>query len=73
MLLNGTAFTSAGGETNITSMGVYVDRRNAPLPTNASYGGGLDGGPVTLSPGGMPADNIQLRTLIDKSLLEVRT
>ena len=68
--LNGTALTSPDGMTNVTSLGVYVDRRNAPPPTNTTYGGGFDGGPVTLPEGGTPG-NLRLRALIDNSLIEV--
>lgn len=69
--LNGTASTSASGVTNVASLGVYVDRRNAPPPTNTTYGGGFDGGPVTLPSGSTPGNNLHLRTLIDNSLFEV--
>ncbi|KAK9833773.1 hypothetical protein WJX74_005433 [Apatococcus lobatus] len=69
--LNGTATTSSSGMTNVTSLGVYVDRRNAPPPTNTTYGSGFDGGPVTLPEGGTPGTNLRLRALIDNSLFEV--
>ena len=69
--LTGSASTSASGVTDVASLGVYVDRRNAPPPTNTTYGGGFDGGPVTLPKGSTPGNNLRLRTLIDNSLFEV--
>ena len=70
MHLNGTAATFSG-QTRVTSLSILVDRRDAPAPSNTSYGGGFDGGPVSLPEEGVSSNELQLRALIDNSLLEV--
>ncbi len=48
--------------------GVFVDNSQSGGATNTS----TLGGPVILPPNGLPAINLQLHMLIDRSMLEVR-
>jgi beta-fructofuranosidase len=67
--LNGTA-TSGGNQTTVTQLGVYVDKRRSGAATNSTYNGGFEGGPVTLPPGGIAGSALQLRALVDHSIIE---
>lgn len=65
--LNGTAADASGGGRAVTSADLWVDTRAAGGATQ----GALWGGPLALPPGGVPAAGLELRVLVDHSLLEV--
>ncbi|DBB18751.1 hypothetical protein WJX82_009075 [Trebouxia sp. C0006] len=55
----------------VSSLGVYVDRTLSGGATNTTYQGGHEGGAVSVPSGGLALDDLQLRVLVDHSLLEV--
>ena len=72
VMLNGTITHINSSSWVVESLGVYVDRRMSGGATNTTYQGGYEGGPVSVPAGGMPLEaGLQLRVLVDHSLLEV--
>lgn len=72
VLLNGTITQANSSTWVVKSLGVYVDRRMTGGATNTTYQGGFEGGPVSVPAGGLSLEaGLQLRVLVDHSLLEV--
>ena len=72
VMLNGTITHINSSSWVVESLGVYVDRRMSGGATNTTYQGGYEGGPVSVPAGGLSLEaGLQLRVLVDHSLLEV--
>ena len=72
VMLNGTITHVNSSSWVVESLGVYVDRRMSGGATNTTYQGGYEGGPVSVPAGGLSLiAGLQLRVLVDHSLLEV--
>lgn len=70
VLLNGT-MTQANNTWTVSSLGVFVNRSLSGGATSTTYQGGVEGGAVSVPRGGLALDELQLRVLVDHSLLEV--
>lgn len=71
MLLNGTLHQANTSTWIVNSLGVFVNRTLTGGVTNTTYQGGFEGGAVRVPSGGLALDDLQLRMLVDHSLLEV--
>ncbi len=71
VLLNGSMTRVTSTTWAVSSLGVYVDRTLSGGATNTTYQGGHEGGAVSVPSGGLALDDLQLRVLVDHSLLEV--
>lgn len=72
VMLNGTIAQINSSTWVVEGLGVYVDRRMSGGATNTTFQGGYEGGPVSVPAGGLSLEaGLQLRVLVDHSLLEV--
>ncbi len=71
VLLNGTLTRANNTTWAVSSLGVFVNRALTGGATNTTYQGGFEGGAVSVPGGGLALDDLQLRVLVDHSLLEV--
>ncbi len=71
VLLNGTMTQANSTAWTVSSLGVFVNRTLSGGATNTTYQGGYEGGTVSVPNGGLALDDLQLRVLVDHSLLEV--
>ena len=69
--LNGTLSQVNSSTWTVSSLGVYVNKTLSGGATNVTYQGGYEGGAVSVPSGGLALDDLQLRVLVDHSLLEV--
>ncbi len=71
VLLNGTMNKANSTTWAVSSLGVFVNSTLSGGATNITYQGGFEGGAVSVPSGGLALDDLQLRVLVDHSLLEV--
>lgn len=71
VLLNGTLTQANSSSWTVSTLGVYVNRTLSGGATNTTFQGGFEGGAVSVPAGGLALDDLQLRVLVDHSLLEV--
>ena len=71
VMLNGTLSQVNSSTWTVSSLGVYVNKTLSGGATNVTYQGGYEGGAVSVPSGGLALDDLQLRVLVDHSLLEV--
>ena len=71
VLLNGTLIQANSTTWTVSSLGVFVNRTLSGGATNTTYQGGFEGGDVSVPEGGLSLGDLQLRVLVDHSLLEV--
>lgn len=71
VLLNGTIHQANSSTWTVNSLGVFVNKTMTGGATNTTYQGGYEGGAVSVPSGGLAMDELQLRVLVDHSLLEV--
>ena len=71
VLLNGTMTIANSTTWAVSSLGVFVNRTLSGGASNTTYQGGFEGGAVSVPSGGLALDALQLRVLVDHSLLEV--
>lgn len=71
VLLNGTLTQANSTTWTVSSLGVFVNRMLSGGATNTTYQGGFEGGAVSVPEGGLALGDLQLRVLVDHSLLEV--